>query len=533
MSKKEKTILTILYALFAAAAFPVFAGVFLLGDKIPFFAGLKLSLPVPYFLIFLISLILSGVFVFLTVLAGKKEMSEKESWILTGVFAVLCIPLYLVSFRMAKEIAFHLPWDVMVVGGSAKSVAEGYALAYEYYYSIYTNNIPIVYILAKILKFGMEHNYLPNPEYLWIQVLCVLLTLSVLFSTLSVKRLTQNRAATVTAFLMGCVLTGLSAWKTAPYTDAYGALFPILWFYLYICFKQAKKPAVKIILLLLSVLSGGIGGLIKPTVYIVVIALLIAEVAEVIVRGKKEMLYLILAAFTMAAVLFGVKGVKNGMADSMGLIIAPNLEAGVAEYFYMGQNEATTGAYNSDDAAIYGEFQDKEKSERTKEVLHRAVRRMKEKGPFGFVSFSFKKMVMTFSDGTFGWYNEVWIDSFYDPCAETDTAAGRLLRRLYRFEDPKRMVFAAFLQVFWFSALTGIAALPVLLFIRDKKESKDFALNVFIVTVFLGIFFYQLLFEARARYLFIFLPVLLSLSATGFTQLSVLIGQKTGGKKQS
>ena len=81
MSKKEKTILTILYALFAAAAFPVFAGVFLLGDKIPFFAGLKLSLPVPYFLIFLISLILSGVFVFLTVLAGKKEMSGVPEYI--------------------------------------------------------------------------------------------------------------------------------------------------------------------------------------------------------------------------------------------------------------------------------------------------------------------------------------------------------------------------------------------------------------------------------------------------------------------
>ena len=92
------------------------------------------------------------------------------------------------------------------------------------------------------------------------------------------------------------------------------------------------------------------------------------------------------------------------------------------------------------------------------------------------------------------------------------------------------MAFAAFLQVFWFSALTGIAALPVLLFIRDKKESKDFALSVFTVTVFLGIFFYQLLFEARARYLFIFLPVLLSLSAMGFTQLSMLTGQKTGGK---
>ena len=43
---------------------------------------------------------------------------------------------------------------------------------------------------------------------------------------------------------------------------------------------------------------------------------------------------------------------------------------------------------------------------------------------------------------------------------------------------------------------------------------------------FLGIFFYQMLFEARARYLFVFLPVLIGASFVGFFKITALLSPK-------
>ena len=46
----------------------------------------------------------------------------------------------------------------------------------------------------------------------------------------------------------------------------------------------------------------------------------------------------------------------------------------------------------------------------------------------------------------------------------------------------------------------------------------------------MGIFFYQMLFEARARYLFVFLPILIVMSICGFGKMSAMIPGKNSEK---
>ena len=209
----------------------------------------------------------------------------------------------------------------------------------------------------------------------------------------------------------------------------------------------------------------------------------------------------------------------------LGLEMADNLAASTVDYFYMGLNETTTGSYNADDKTIYGEFQDAPKSVRAKEVWKRSLERLKDKGAWGTVSFAFRKMAMTFSDGAFGWYNEVWVESEYDPPWVEQNRMTGLFRSIYRFDHPRHLWFATLLELIWFVVMLGVLVTPAILFDKrrfktERDETEEVCLHMVMVFLFLGVFAYQLLFEARARYLFAFLPVIICLGMSGFHSVS-------------
>ena len=525
MAKKEKIISIVFYVLLAVLAAPVFIGIFLFGKSIPFTDMLRPRLSVPFPVVFILAL---GLCVPITIgiyRYGQVPMEKKEDNILTGIFSAFSVPLFLLSCYIGKAVAFPVSWDVMVVSGAARKAAFGEALGYEFYYSIYPNNVPIVFLLSRILRLADNSGKFKNPEVIWIYTGCALMTLAVLFTALTVKRVLKNTIASVVTFLAGSLLIAFSGWKIAPYTDSYGVLFPILCLYFYVRSKQSEKKLHRIEFLIACVLAGGLGGLIKPNLYIVLIAIILTETVNVILIKTKALPALIIVTVLTAATLFANSKTRSDMEIWLGLEMADNLAASTVDYFYMGLNETTTGSYNADDKTIYGEFQDAPKSVRAKEVWKRSLERLKDKGAWGTVSFAFRKMAMTFSDGAFGWYNEVWVESEYDPPWVEQNRMTGLFRSIYRFDHPRHLWFATLLELVWFVVMLGVLVTPAILFDKrrfktERDETEEFCLHMAMVFLFLGVFAYQLLFEARARYLFAFLPVIICLGMSGFHSVS-------------
>ena len=207
----------------------------------------------------------------------------------------------------------------------------------------------------------------------------------------------------------------------------------------------------------------------------------------------------------------------------MGIDSYENVEAGALDYLYMGLNDNTTGSYNGEDTTIYGEFQYEGKVARNKALIQRSWERIAKKGLIGLFYFWLRKMVMTFNDGMFGWSTEVWVLYHYEPIVSTNTALTEFLRQIY-WSGPYEGVFNTTMQLIWIYCLCGI---PGLCLAKQKQQG-----NIILLFSFLGIFYYQMLFEARARYLFAFLPLIILAATYGMYQYALIFSQYLGKKSQ-
>lgn len=499
------------YILIGITFLPVLFCVFFLDKHIKYNEGLHPATVLPNAVLLVIALAGVAVVCLFARALRKVELTAKVNIITDIVLAGLFVLLYFINVWIAREIVFRLPWDIMVVTTHASYVAEGNAIGYQPYFSIYTNNIPIVYILKELFTRAME-----NPEYpyvndfIWVQTNCVLLSLGGFFGCLTIKKLTRKFAPTLIYFLLYLALIGLTPWKIAPYTDTYGMIFPIMCVYFYLCYRDAEKAMWKFLFMALTLVSAAAGGLVKPSIYILLIAILMVELISFVQKYKEKWKYLLFEAVLIAG-LFFIKGIcVDYMIEDIGLDFNEELGAGWQHYFRMGQNEETTGSYSTEDAALFGEFQEN-KQERNEAALERALARVREKGFFGNISFGIRKMVMVFNEGTFGWANEVEIRERYPLSIARNDRITEFLRNVFWPDMPYTGRFNTFCQLVWIFCLVGMAGFC---FLPGKRRENC----VLLAVSFLGIYFYQLLFEARARYLMVFLPLLVVISVCGLWQ---------------
>ena len=111
------------------------------------------------------------------------------------------------------------------------------------------------------------------------------------------------------------------------------------------------------------------------------------------------------------------------------------------------------------------------------------------------------------------------------------------LRSIYWF-GPRTPKYGACCQIIWFALLIGLPG-NLLYWWKKKKEGKtetkstDHAIFGMMMISFLGVFFYQMLFEARARYLYVFLPMIIVFAVAGLSRYGKIAGLLFHGKKGS
>lgn len=378
--RAEKRVIGFLNLLMGVLFFPALFCVIFIGNHMDYNEGLKVNALLPNYVFLAGALAGFACICLLSWVTRKMRMTRRADLILDGLMALLFLLLFFVNVRIARDIAFKCPWDIMVVTTSAESVALGEPLGYSAYFSMYTNNIPIVYILKEIYRRAAESaNYPYINEFLWIQVNCALISIGGFFCCLTVKKLTRKFVPTAVAFFLYLALAGMTPWKIAPYTDTYGIAFPVMGIYFYCCYKSAKKPVLKCFLAALAIAAGMLGGLIKPSAYIIVLAILTVELVGWLAGDWRRWRYILAEAGLAVALLFAKGACMDYMMEDMGLDFNPEVEASWQNYFYMGLNEESTGSYHAGDAAIFGEFQTS-REERNKAALERAFGRLKDRG---------------------------------------------------------------------------------------------------------------------------------------------------------
>lgn len=138
---------------------------------------------------------------------------------------------------------------------------------------------------------------------------------------------------------------------------------------------------------------------------------------------------------------------------------------------------------------------------------------LRELGADGYFKFLSKKILVNYNDATFAWGME---GGFYKIIYESPNKnVSAFLRDIYYNDGKYYETISIIRQLIWILILGVICIGNIrFLFCIEKKE-KMVTLNIMHMC-FIGITIFELLFEARARYLYIYVPIYIIVAMFSF-----------------
>ena len=523
---------------------PVFYCTIFIGNGVNYNPEHKIEALYPNTLLLLFALLALLIFAGLFVLL-EKIPTNKYTLLGTVLFtALVCCLFYFVKVEVSKCIAFYGGWDCGMVANSARWVYNGEDIGYDDYYYIFINNVPITWLLYALYGISSSlPNYAYNPEFIWIQFQCLMFALALFFSVMTVLMICKKIAPTLLSLLAGVILLGLCPWQIIPYTDASTIAIPAMVIFLYALFRHVRSKW-KYILWTLLIFMGVLGGIVKATCYVSVIAVVAVDFAWLIfdrapasanpqasrplsalplpdsLKKLAVRAALLLCGYALAILC------KNGMYQAIHYVPDHDLQLTWTNCFYDGLNEATTGACSGDGLAIARAYAGYPRSVRESVELQYAKDRIAERGLVGTLDFWLRKQVMTFNDGTFSWFQE----GYFHAWDYEEITSGRLkepLRNIYWIDGADYPKFVTWSQGVWIFVLLGVLfeAVSVLAasvrFAKGQNPlSEALCMRTVITVAFIGVFLFAMLFEGRARYLLNNIPLLLTMAILGFGEFS-------------
>lgn len=420
---------------------------------------------------------------------------------------ILCYGIiYVIQLLISPHIAVKSGWDVRVIFGNAEALAYGVRDGVDiYYFSTYPNNMLLVYTVALFLKVGlMIHG--EGAYAVLLAILAAISCLSGLLTSLCVYKLTENRPATFISIVIAGVMVCLSPWMTIPYSDTIGLLFPISGLF---CLLYIKPYWVKYFSFTFACF---LGYLYKPTVAILFIAFMLVKICTVVVKTRNREANFRQWGTAIASVLVALLCVLAINESVQALNSSPmekEKQMGMSHYLMMGLNNESGGMYSASDVSFSESFETRE--ERRVANLQAATQRLKEMGFKGIIELLLRKNISNYNDGTFGWGRE---GSFYYEILPDNSKTAEVLRSIFFTNEmgTYNWIYASILQILWLSVLLGVS----LCFVTTGKGD----IYTILPLTLLGLSAFLLIFECRARYVFLYLPVYILLACQGLTNIS-------------
>lgn len=418
------------------------------------------------------------------------------------LFALQCVYVHLTYF--------YTGWDVNLMRTRVETVLAGHALqeiSGDVGYSITPNNLTLFYVQYLISKVGEIFSW-EHPYNLCIYVSCFCVAASCFFCNLIVRKIFKSGYIRFLYTLISTAYILFSPWIVIPYSDTYGMLFVALgmWAFLYL-----EKPIYKWPVL---ALSGLLGYQIKPTCIFLLFAAAILYAPGFIMNFRSKWKELCILLFS-CLIFFGIgQGISPWVQHSLSFRIDPELKFPPSHFVMMGLNEKSTGGFNGDDYFFTGSIPTYEEKKRmVKEMIELRWDEMTaERKRNHFTA----KFLFTFNDGTFTWAGE---GGFFSYMQEHDNPLNDLYLKIFHPAGKYYTWYCGIAQVIWLQILLGI----LFLFLNLKEQIAN---KSFLSIALCGLLTFLLIFEARARYLFLYTPAFLLLSLYGYESLFSALSAK-------
>lgn len=442
----------------------------------------------------------------------RRMDTLRASGKLRAICLVASLVLLAVQIVMIYHYYFYTDWDVETIVESAMAMVTGEDISrHSNYFSMYPNNLVLVTLQSWVFRAAALFGFWDRAYFLLLVFQCVLCWATGLLLCRIVRTLTGSYGLTAAAYLLYQLLVGLNPWISIPYSDAVALLFPTA--VISLALSSPRRPAIRALRGFLVAFLSLLGFRIKPQVLLVFMAILLLCAVRVLSGGIRR---LPVARMAREAAFMGTGAVcavllANAMAASVPVPIQPEKEMGIPHFLMMGMNPESFGGYSQPDVSL--SWRCETKAERARVNLQVLSERLREMGPAGLAGQVLRKTLTNYNDGTFCWAGE---GVFYrELLPEKDAMLSPLLRSIYYSQANSREgslypVYANMAQALWMSVLALCAAAT--LGRRDERAAL-------LMMTLLALTLFETLFEARARYLFCFVPLYIALAACGMQSL--------------
>ena len=424
------------------------------------------------------------------------------------LFLLLCVCIHFTYF--------YTGWDVGLIRVRLEGLLAGQTAqetGVDVGYSIYPNNLLLFYLQYLTVKAGAVF-FPEHPYNLCLYSSCLCVTLACFLGSLTIRQISRNRLIRLIYTLISTLYILCSPWVMIPYSDTYGMLFVALGIWALFC---ARKPAVKWPVFAFASL---IGCRIKPTCIFLLFAAVILYLPSLpaLFRAKRRELCI----FLLSCLIFFIigQGISPWIQHRLDFTLDPERKVPPTHYIMMGLNTGSKGGFDGSDYVFTTSLPTYE--EKVRRTLRESKLRWLETTPAQKRDHYMAKFLYTYNDGTFSWTKE---GGFFDVMPEHDNPLNDLYLQIVKPEGKYFTAYCNFAQIIWLQILLGI---PFLFLRRERQTSR----KAFLTIVLCGLTVFLMLFEARARYLFLYSPAFLILSLYGYDGLFSFLSKNGEPERQ-
>lgn len=432
----------------------------------------------------------------------KKTLFKKIKVKNNRCIFIVAFILFLCQIVLIYCYYFETDWDVLRIIDTAYRLAEkdNVVLKFPNYFSHYPNNIFIMMLFSKIIALSNIVGVGKYSYFIILVVQSVLNNLTGILIYFVLRKISQKQYLAWTGYVFYILLIWISPWVSIPYSDSIGLIFPISILYLYLVLDCKKFFILKIIGI--GVLST-IGYFVKPQIIIISIALIIITILYI----KKDNYKVgIIVVFTLSLTFIVCITWINIFQKDNRLSINKEYEITYTHFIKMGLNNNTNGGYWHND--VEDSFSKATKMERQEENLNEIKLRVRNYGLLGLLKHQIKKTLTIYNDGTFGWGLE---GRFYYKIKENDFKMANHVRNFYYGDGEYYHIFKYITQGTW---------LLILFLLIGNIFERNLTNKIRVIYLALiGLFLFESIFEARSRYLYIYIPIFIVIATFGLENM--------------
>ena len=440
----------------------------------------------------------------------KKEKTDKFFKGITFKHIAIASAFFLaVQLFVFYNIYFKTDWDVRAIFQAAEAIASNveHTEAQDWYYLRCPNNLLMTWIFSVIIRvcnlIGLTGEF--SHIFAIIILQCILFAISSIILFKLVQSIIPNPVIPFAAWLLFWMNVGFNPYLTIPYSDSMTLIFPIAILYIYRTTENGRYLTVKWPLITVLAI---LGYMIKPQVIIILIAILGYELIKFILKydTKRKIASGIGCCVGVLALLL-TSLISNFAFSRLPIRLDDEAAFGFQHYLMMGFNEENGGVYWDSDVQFSMSF--KTAKERNAANIRVFKERVKNMGFAGLTKFLAKKAMTNFGNGTYAWGVEGVF--YYEVPEEKNSTISPFLRSYFYSYGENYPAFATFQQYLWLIILMG--NLGIVFIIKDKKMRSTMTVPTLAL---IGLTMFEMIFEARARYLFNYSPIFILTAAVGW-----------------